>query len=67
MIRPLHDMHTHLIAPDVGLGYDGWRPETEPYTPALLERFARIVGEHDVRGPHRTWAGGSVVFGPSLC
>jgi len=62
MIRPLHDMHTHLLAFDVGLAYSGWRPDTEPYTPALLERFARIVEEHDVRGPLQTWAGGSVAF-----
>jgi hypothetical protein len=62
MIRPLHDMHTHLFAPDAGLGYDGWRPDTEPYTPALLDRFSRIVEEHDVRGPLRSWAAGSVAF-----
>jgi hypothetical protein len=62
MIRPLHDMHTHLFAMDVGLGYDGWRPDTEPYTQALLERFSQIVEEHDVRGPLQTWAGGRVAF-----
>jgi C-terminal processing protease CtpA/Prc len=31
-------------------------------TPALLERFARIVEEHDVGGPLRTWGGGSIAF-----
>ncbi|HMI86566.1 MAG TPA: S41 family peptidase [Polyangiaceae bacterium] len=62
MIRPLHDMHTHLVATDIGLGYDGWRPDTEPYTSALLDRFNQIVEERDVGGPLRTWAGGSVAF-----
>jgi len=62
MIRPLHDMHTHIFATDAGLAYHGWRPDTEPYTPALLDRFTKIVEEHDVRGPLQTWAGGRVAF-----
>jgi hypothetical protein len=61
MIRPLADMHTHIFAGDAG-NYDGWRPDTEPYSQALLDRVTQIVEERDVEGPLRTWAGGRVGF-----
>jgi hypothetical protein len=60
MIRPLHDMHTHLFT-DVG-SYDGWRPDTAPYTPDLLARFEQIVEQRDVGAPLTKWAGGKVGF-----
>jgi hypothetical protein len=60
MIRPLHDMHTHILT-DVGT-YDGWRPDTAPYTQALLDRFTQIVEQRDVGTPLATWGNGSVGF-----
>ena len=60
MTRPLHDMHTHVFTSEGT--YDGWRPDTPPYTEALAERVARIVERRDVGAPLQTWAGGRVSF-----
>jgi hypothetical protein len=49
MIRPLHDMHTHLFATDIGLGYDGWRPDT-----SLTPRLCSIDSTKSSRSA--TWA-----------
>jgi hypothetical protein len=61
MIRPLADMHTHIFAGDAG-NYDGWRPDTVPYSQALLDRVTQIVEERDIGVPLQTWAGGRVGF-----
>jgi hypothetical protein len=61
MIRPLRNGHSYVISADDRHGFEGLRPGTRPWSPALCARADRVT-DGRLGGPLRTWAHGDIVY-----
>lgn len=63
MIKPLHDAHTGVDAPDIKEEFDGWREDPAHLENGHWEKAQKLIDSRYVRGSMRSFCNGRVQFG----